>query len=300
MKLDFGYNRLVLRGGGTHMKGTRFIGSTLLAAGLLLSSPAQSQPNDSAASAKLSDAEAEKFLLEAKIIRTKGVSTGITGTRRATLSDGKLTHDASIQTVDIHKTTFQTARGVEINFRDSYKYNIAAYRLDRMLNLRMIPVSVERKVRAETAAVTWWVDDVLMLEKERFQKKIEPPDQAAWNDQIQQARIFNELVYNTDANLGNLLITKDWTLALIDFSRAFRVFKKLRAPENIANTRIDRRFYDGLARLSLETLTSKLGDVLRKSEIQGLLGRRDLIVSHFEKEIARRGEAAVICPISGH
>ena len=250
--------------------------------------------------AKPSDAEVEKFLLQAKIIKSKGVSTGTTGTRRATLSDGRLTHDVSIQTVDIYKPSFQTARGTELNFRDSYKYNIAAYRLDRMLNLRMIPVSVERKVSGDTAAVTWWVDDVLMMELDRFQKKIEPPNRAVWNDQLHQVRIFNELVYNSDANLGNLLITKDWKVAMIDFSRAFRIYKSLRAPKNIANTRIDRRFYSGLGQLSEETLTSRLGDVLRKSEIQALLARRDRIVSHFEKEIAKKGEAAVICGVSGH
>lgn len=282
------------------MKRTWIFGSSVLAAGLLLCPAVRSQTSGSAASAKLSDAEAEKFLLEAKIIRSKAVSTGITATRRATLSDGRLTHDASIQTVDIYKASFPTARGTELNFRDSYKYNIAAYRLDRMLNLRMIPVSVERKVGGETAAVTWWVDDVLMMELDRFKKKIEPPNRVVWNDQMHQVRIFNELVYNTDANLGNLLITKDWNLAMIDFTRAFRVFKNLRAPKNIATTRIDRRFYDGLGRLHEETLTSNLGDVLRKSEIQALLARRDRIVSHFEIEIANKGEAAVICGLPGH
>ena len=281
------------------MKKARIVASAMLAAGLLLSA-AQSQTSESASTPELTDAEAEKFLLEAKIIRTRGVSTGITGTRRATLSDGRLTHEASIQTVDIYKTSFQTTRGTEINFRDSYRYNIAAYRLDRMLNLGMVPVSVERKVKGRTAAVTWWVDDVLMMERERFLKKIEPPNQAVWNDQIHQARIFNELVYNTDANLGNLLITGDWKIAMIDFSRAFRLFKNLREPKNIANTRIDRRFHDGLGQLSEETLTSNLGDVLRKSEIQALLARRDRIVSHFEQEIVKKGEAAVVCSLSGH
>ena len=282
------------------MKRTWIFGSSVLAAGLLLSPAVQSQTSDSAASAKLSDAEAEKFLLEAKIIKAKGVSTGITGTRRGTLSDGRLTHDASIQTVDIYKASFQTARGTELNFRDSYKYNIAAYRLDRMLNLGMVPVSVERKVKGRTAAVTWWVDDVLMMERERFLKKIEPPHRTVWNDQMHQARIFNELVYNTDANLGNLLITKDWKIALIDFTRAFRIHKNLREPKNIANVRIDRRFYSGLRQLSAENLTSKLGDVLRKPEIQALLARRDRIVSHFEQQIAKKGEAAIVHRMSGH
>jgi hypothetical protein len=248
----------------------------------------------------VSDAEKEQFLLHADVVRTKGVSTGITGTQRATLSDGKLTHDASVQTIDVYKPTFQTAKGTELNFRDSYKYNIAAYRLDRLLGLNMIPVSVERSVQGRTGAVTWWIDDVKMMEKDRFQKKIDPPDQTVWNDQMYQARVFNELVYNTDANLGNLLITNDWRLWMVDFSRAFRLHKDLREPKNLTNCKLDRRVYSALRGLDEQTLTAKLGDVLRDTEINGLLARRDRILKHFEQQIAQKGEQSVICDAPGH
>jgi hypothetical protein len=248
----------------------------------------------------LSDAEMEQFLLTAKVVRTRNVSTGITGTQRITLADGKLTHDASRQTVDIYKPSFQTAAGTELNFRDSYKYNIAAYRVDRMVGLGIIPVSVERTVGGKTGAVTWWVDDVKMTDKERYQKKIEPPDPDDWNDQIYQVRVFNELVYNTDPNLGNLLITNDWKLRMIDFSRAFRVYHELRQPKNLENCRLDRRVYDGLRGLNEEALTRRLDRVLRAAERQALLSRRDRILTHFDQQIAARGERAVLCTQPGH
>ena len=41
-------------------------------------------------------------------------------------------------------TEFKSNRGTEFNFRDSWRYNVAAYRLDRLLELGMIPPSVER------------------------------------------------------------------------------------------------------------------------------------------------------------
>ena len=249
---------------------------------------------------ELTDAQMEEFLLKAKVIRTRGVSTGITGIRRATLSDGRLTHDASIQSVDIYKLSFPTAQGTELHFRDSYKYNIAAYRLDRLLNLNMIPVSVERKIGGETAAVTWWVDDVKMMEKERSEKNIQPPKPQEWTDQVCQTRIFNELVYNTDANLGNLLITSDWKLVMIDFTRAFRTHRTLRAPENLGNCKIDRRFYDGLSELNEEALLREMKDVLRKSEIKGLIARRRRILLYLDEQIAKKGEGAVICDKPGH
>jgi hypothetical protein len=44
-------------------------------------------------------------------VKSNHVSTGITGTYRVTLTDGRLTHDASVQTIDEAKTTYQTREG---------------------------------------------------------------------------------------------------------------------------------------------------------------------------------------------
>ncbi len=111
-----------------------------------------------------SDADKESFLIRAEVMKMKKVHTGVTGTKRATFSDRSYTHDASIQSVDVSKSSYATARGMEVNFRDSYKYNIAAYRLDRLLNLHMIPVSVERTGQGQGLVVRllqWGADSPL-------------------------------------------------------------------------------------------------------------------------------------------
>ncbi len=251
-----------------------------------------------ASAASLTDDQKEQFLLQAKIIKKKGTKVGTTGTSRLTLRGESLTHDASLQSIDVFKDRFQTATGMEFNFRDSYKFNIAAYRLDRLVNLNMVPVSVERKVTGASASVTWWVDDVQMLELERYKKKISAPRRAEWNDQMYNVRVFNELVFNTDPNLGNLLITQDWKLRMIDFSRAFRTHDELRNPKNL--TRIDRRVYDGLRSLTREKVDSALGSLLRKAEIDGLLARRDRILELFDAKIAEKGKGMVVCKLKGH
>ena len=178
---------------------------------------------------RLSRAEMEEFLMNAKVVERKNLSTGITNSQRATLDDGRLKHDAHIQIVDIQKASFQTATRTEFNFRDSYKFNMAAYELDKLLELNMVPVSVERKVGGNMAAVTWWVDDALMTELDRHKKKMEPPDLKTWNPQMYVCRVFDQLIYNTDRNLGNLVITKDWKIWMIDHTRAFRTMKDLPA-----------------------------------------------------------------------
>ena len=274
----------------------------LLVAMTLLISPARTVAAASVESdwSALTPEQKEEFLLNAKVISSKEIGVGINGTRRATLTDGKLTHDAHVQTVNIHKTQFKTLNGTELNFRDSYKYNIAAYRLDRLLGLNMLPVSVERNVGGDTGSVTWWVDDVMMMEVDRYKKKIQVPPQrnADWNDQMYQVRVFNQLVFNSDPNLGNLLITKEWKIRLSDYSRAFRTQKSLRNPKNLA--RCDRRIYDALHELNASVLNRGLGDCLRKSEVRGILARRDKILEIFDGKIATSGEASVICDMPGH
>ena len=267
--------------------------SLLLGPGLLLA-----QESEATSSPSLSDEEMEEFLLNAKVLRCRTTPVGITQPLRCTLSDGTLTHDAGFQKVDIKKAQFQTPQGTELNFRDYYGYNIAAYRLDRLLGLNMSPVTVKRRMQGNTGALSWWVDDVQMMERERWQKKIQAPDPEKHNDQVYQVRVFNQLVYNNDPNLTNILITKDWTLWIIDYTRAFRRHKKLRNPKDLI--RVDRRVYNGLCGLNEEVLKRELGEYLNKSETAGLLARRDLILKYFDEQIAKRGEAAIICDKPGH
>ena len=251
-----------------------------------------------AAAEPLSDEEKEQFLLQGEVLKMRETKTGITGSKRATLQQADFSHEAHLQTIDVSKAEFKTPFGTEMNFRDSYKFNIAAYRLDRLINLNMVPVSVERSVKGKTGAMTWWVDDFQMMERERFKKKIQPPSAFEWMDQMHNVRVFNELVYNTDPNLGNLLITNDWRLRMIDFGRAFRTSPNLRGPKNLG--RIDQRVYDGLRSLTREKVESELGSFLRVPEIKGLLARKDRILEFFDAEIAEKGEARVICKRVGH
>jgi hypothetical protein len=233
----------------------------------------------------------EQFLLTAKIVERKELGMGVTNSQRAVLDDGKLRHSAHIQTVDISKTSYQTAQGTEINFRDSYKFNMAAYELDKLLELNMVPVSVERKV-GSMAAVTWWVDDTMMTELDRKKKKMEPPDQHYWNQQMYVCRVFDQLIYNTDRNLGNLVITKDWNIWMIDHTRAFRMMKDLKSAKDLVQC--DRKLLGKLRELNNEVLTKQLGHYLNAMQIEGLLARRDKIVKFFDEQVAQKGEAAVL------
>lgn len=231
----------------------------------------------------------EEFLRTAKPGLPSSVSGGVTGSRRVTLEQDGVRHDAQIQYIDEYKPNYPAADGWDL---DSYKFNIAAYRLGRLLGLDNIPVSVERTLRGKRGALTWWLDDVLMSEKTRYLTKTKPPESDRWNRQIYVVRVFDELIYNTDRNLGNLVITGDWKVWMIDHTRAFRLQHKLRNPEQLV--RCERRFLEAMRGLDQAALAGELKGFLRRSEIEALLARRDLIVTYFDEQAAERGEDAVL------
>ena len=231
--------------------------------------------------ANWTDAEIEAFLLKARVVSTRPAGKGVTNSLRATLTDGAATHDAQIQTVEERKDVFQTKDGVELNFRDSWQFNVAAYRLDRLIGLDMVPVSVERRWDAKPGAYTWWIDDVMMDEAGRVKKDLDAPDQVVWYEQINHIRLFDQLIRNVDRNLGNMLITKDWRVWAIDHTRAFRTAKDLRTPSYVR--RIDRQVLARLKALDRDVLRGRLRPLLRDGEIDAILARRDAIVKIIDK-----------------
>ena len=230
----------------------------------------------------------EAFLLKAKVTNRRDAGSGVTGSSRVTLSDGRLTHDAHLQAVDVARAVFTAGKASEVNFKDTYRYNIAGYRLARLIGLDIVPMSVERNVEGKLAAVTWWVDDVLMDEGARLKKKTMAPDVQRFAKQIQVMKIWDELIQNKDRNGGNLIWTSDWSMWLIDHTRAFRLGKELVAPTDL--TRCDRRLLDGMRALTAESLAKAIGDSLTKEEQGAVLARRDLIVKHFDDRISKLGE----------
>jgi hypothetical protein len=237
--------------------------------------------------------EMEQFLRQATIVSVRETPKGVTRPKRATLESGNLKHDASIQTIDqTLKNSVVSPGSIELYIRDYWGYNIAGYELAKMLAMNMVPPYVERRIEGTRASLSWWVPDVMMDEGERIKRKLEPPDPEQWNRQMSVVRIFSQLVYNADDNLTNFLITKDWRLWMIDFSRAFRPHKNLRNPENL--TRCDRKLLANLRNLNKALLEQKLRPYLTRSDIEALLSRSEKIVKVFDAEIAGKGDAVVL------
>jgi len=233
------------------------------------------------------------FLQTAKIVARKVTEKGVTKPIQATLSDGTITHDAQIQKVNEARAIFEAGKASEVGFKDSYKFNIAGYRLAQILGLPNVPMSVERRVDRSPAALTWWVD-AAMDESGRVKLKTVGSTQAERASKyLNVMYVWDELIQNRDRNAGNMLWTGDWMLWMIDHTRAFRTSDRLLKPEQL--TRCDRAFLDAMRRLTPQDMEEvRRGGYLTKDEAAAVLKRRDRIVKHFEDLIATRGEAAVL------
>lgn len=265
-----------------------------LALAVVSSSPAG---QEATAQVPLTDAAMESFLSKARVGSSRDTGKGVTGSLRVTLTDGTLTHDAHVQTIDQSKAQFHGTKTVEFNFRDSWQFNIAVYRLDRLIGLHLVPVSVQRSWKGDRAAFTWWVDDVMMDEGGRLKQNLAPPDTRCWNEQTHLLRMLDQLIDNSDRNLGNMLITKTWRVWAIDHTRAFRFSKTPRTPSQL--TGIDRTVLARLETLDFPLLKRTFGGHINDPDIRNLLSRRDAIVSHFKASPAKiydRRDPAEGCP----
>jgi hypothetical protein len=236
--------------------------------------------------------EIAAFMRSAKVLRTRELSTGITRPLRLTLSDGTTTHDAVFQAVDEKMAVFKPQRGqTELNFVDSWRYNVAGYRLATALGLEsMTAVTIEYKHKGKTGALAWFRESI-MDERHRYKEKISPPDVRAWNRDLYRMRVFTALVRDTDRNLGNVLVSPDWRVIMVDFTRAFRLHQTIEAKEI---HQCDRALLLRLEALTPESLKQAVGEYLTRPEADAVMKRRDLIVAHVRTLIAERGEDKVL------
>jgi hypothetical protein len=265
----------------------------LLGQALVPSEIAAQSAATAAAARPLTVDEQLTFLRTARAVSAKKIGKGITGALRVVLTDGTRTHDAAFQSIAEEPRLDGRKRAGELRFADHYRYNIAAWRLASHLGLgAMMPPTVERNVDGKVGALSWWVDDVMMDEAEREAKDLQPPDARTFTRQRQRMAVFAELVRDTDRNKGNVVYTNDWRVIMLDFSRAFRLETPLRNPSLLAIC--DRALLAAMRGLTRDELDRVLDKTLTGNEAKAILARRDLLVAHFDRLIAERGEAVVL------
>jgi hypothetical protein len=231
-------------------------------------------------------AEFEAYLKTAEILELQDIPIGVTKPRRARLTPGG----------PVDALAWKPIRpGMYGGFWESYKSEIAAYELDKLLNLDMVPPKVERRVKGDVGVAVMWCAGVRSFKDMggvpgTGQVPGPPPTEAArWNRQIIRAKMFDNLVGNLDPNLGNWLVDHAWNLILIDHTRALTSTKNL---VHIMN-RIDADLWGKMKALDEAALTAALGSWIGKGEIRSVLARRDRMQQSIDDMVKAQGEANV-------
>ena len=232
-----------------------------------------------------SHGEAESFLTDADIVQSRSIPRGVAAPQKLTLEKDGRQEFAVFKSIDEHRPGItQLPTGPEVDFKDSWKYEVAAYEVDKLLGLNMIPPTVERVHNSRRGSLQLWIDGC-MSEAERTAKKLSPPGPMAWRQQIFKARAFDSLIYNIDrVNINNLLITPDWKVILIDHSRSFKNVGDLRFPKDL--TFFSKSLMGSLRGLEEKALQEHCGKWLTIYEIRLMLQRRDKILRLYDQAVA--------------
>jgi hypothetical protein len=227
--------------------------------------------------------EFERFLRTAPIAKIENIQQGVTRPRRVFFEPGGPAAGAAIKS--IRPSRFG-------DFYDSYRSEVAAYELDKLLGLDLVPPTVERQVGIELVSVQLWVENCVSYKSVMGKPRPEP---ARWARQLRRMIVFDNLIYNVDRNEGNMLIDPVGNLILIDHSRAFDGRTAMRMPFDKNMTAIDRPFLGRLKALNAKRLQASVGRWVDFG-VTPILAQRDAILDRFNRLIKEKGEAQVVFP----
>ena len=233
----------------------------------------------------------EEFLQKAKVINAVQMEReeGITRPWIFTLENDGI----------IHRAVWKDCAGIQLGFQENWKWEIAAYELDKYLGLKMVPPTVEKRYWRRRGSLQLWVDSEMSL-KEKNQQGVPVPAWKVqdWNRAMCKQRFFDNLIANEDRHQGNLLITKDWRIILIDHSRSFRtgdrytkklIFTQDHPDGALIMRQLPRGLVEKVKTLDFDLIKKITKNYLSGKEIRAIMARKDLILQEIDRIIKQFG-----------
>jgi hypothetical protein len=236
-----------------------------------------------------------EFLREAEVVSVEYFdNTAATKPRKVTLSMNGSVHFAVFKTIDTHREGFERASTRALHqVHDSYRHEIAAWELADLMGLDVVPPCIERELDRETGSLCLWVEGASTARQLQKQDRFHPPDQQRIQDQLDDIRLFLQLVWDAEYNqASNILVDGSWKLYKIDSSRSFKPEAKPKKSGSLSRYR--QRTVAALEAMTREQLDERLGPWLEEDEIDALWKRRNRVLRQVEESVQEHGESATL------
>ncbi len=239
------------------------------------------------------DEEVLAFLRTADVLSMSEIDSGKTQPQLVELEKDGVRARAIFHDVDSRRELVRVDGRFREVFHDSWRSQVAAYAMARLLGFDNVAPTVARTFEEHEGSLQLWLENPgLRTNNDRLQSLDHPPDIDSWLHQEWSMEVFDALVFNEDRHGDNILVDDNWTLWMIDHTRAFQTDSEIHNREELE--RIERGLLARLRDLDDDQLVPMLGPYIERAQINSILDRRDAILEHFEELIEERGEAAVV------
>jgi hypothetical protein len=246
---------------------------------------------DAVVGVPLQGEDAVAFLTESEVVGEPEAfdDAAITGPVRVTLSDGSRTFRAVFKHEDTRYADFLFSDGREVfNARDSYRHEIAAYELDQLLGLDIVPPCVGRKIGSKMGSLCFWVEGS-MTEAERRERGLQSSDPKGYKNQLREIELFQQFIADLDySDLRNLVVDEKLRIHKVDSSMAFDTETELLT--KLYSSKLSKRLIDGLEALDKKEMNQRLKPWLHKDQLGSLWDRRKRILKRADQLIDDYGE----------
>ncbi|MFC1654186.1 metallophosphoesterase [Myxococcota bacterium] len=220
------------------------------------------------------------FLRTARVVSSKEFKDGVNTNKKLMLEKDGVRARAILRLEHVIKDAPLKIGRRNMHFRDSYTGEIAAYQLNRMLGMDNLPPVVKRNVEGYPGSLQLWVEESIS-EYQRKTSGRQPPDMDEFDRQVNDMRVFDNLINNTDRHAKNRLIDKRWKLWLIDHTRTFGKDKYLPLPYSMKSC--SPKLRRALELLDEKQVRARLKHYLSGDELDALFVRLRLLLEFLER-----------------
>ena len=218
-----------------------------------------------------SDEDLEKFLAKAQVIASRDLGRGSTRPRLVVQERNGHTQRAVFKAVQEEPGVSEEA--------DRYQHEVAAYRLDRRLGQKMVPVTVIRRIEQQVGSLQQWIERAVD-QQAAIAYDLGLYHTAKARRQLALGAIFDALIGNHNRQPTDILLLLNGDgIRLIDHSKAFSTSSEIEWNDP---SFIDPNVAVALRSLDRVSLHNDLGDLLSELQIEALLIRRDKILERLE------------------